>query len=66
MSWAEKEELVSKIEEEILYDLLLEFSERDGFISKMESLYLSVKKGEPEVEKPEGICTNLESIKDYL
>lgn len=53
---SEKDELANKIEEELLFDLLLEVSEHEQIIIKMQKLF----------EKPEGICTNLESIKDYL
>lgn len=54
LTWEQKEELSLKIEEEVFYDLLLEFSEREGFIGKMETLYLSIKSQmkETEVEKP--------------
>lgn len=45
--------------------MLLEFSDSDKVVLRMKDLY-ERKKHAMESNKPEGICTNLESIKDYL
>lgn len=64
LSNQEKEKVAEKFEEELIYEALLQFSESDGIVMKMKELYEERKRA---IEnKPEGICTNLESIKDYL